>query len=127
MKKTKQFTPTRAVASKKFNINSHIDAMYDNDWARYSAEYLRINSICYCCGKQSQAVDHIVAHKGDPLLFKKLDNHLPLCHKCHNTVTTLFDRHQKPKTENKMKWIAASRNRNQVTARVKVLPSYNVR
>lgn len=124
MKKIKMFTPTKAVGSKKFNIRSHIDAMYDSVWESYSKAFLAINSVCYSCGSVAQAVDHVVAHKGDAVLFKKTDNHIPLCHKCHNTVTTLFDRHQVPKTENKLKWIYANRVRNNVSVRVKVLPKY---
>ena len=126
MKKTKLFTPNRPVATKKFNINSHIDAMYDSAWERYSKEFLSENSICYACGRKSEAVDHIIAHKGDIDKFKSLTNHLPLCHKCHNTVTTLFDRHVKPKTQEKLKWLHANRLRNSVTVRVKVLPKYLV-
>lgn len=128
MKKQKQFVARSQSGLKKFNGRQHIDDMYDVVWEKYSREFLRINPRCYSCGEKSEAVDHVEAHKGSEVLFKKLDNHIPLCHKCHNTVTSKFDKDYKPGSSivNKLKWIAANRLRNQVDIRVKVLPSYTL-
>ena len=82
MQRSKQFKPSRGTGSKKFNGRAAIDAMYDETWERYRRSYLNINRYCYCCGKDATVVDHLVPHKGDEMLFKKTDNHIPLCAKC---------------------------------------------
>lgn len=123
MLKPKSFRPNREVAgAKKFNPNSHIDALYKGEWEQYSKDFLKHNPNCYACGRKSEAVDHIQAHKGDLELFWKTDNFLPLCHSCHNRVTTLFDRNKIQKLNEKMRWIAGSRSRNGLTGSVKVVP-----
>jgi 5-methylcytosine-specific restriction endonuclease McrA len=102
--------------------------MYDGGWERYRIRFLRVNPECYACAKKSVVVDHLVPHQGDERLFKKLDNHIPLCISCHNTVTAKFDRNYvagSPITE-KIKWL----NQNRMPGdggnprRVKVLSSY---
>lgn len=120
--KPKRFKPSVGTGTRRFSMTSHLDAMYDSDWERYSREFLAVNKLCYSCGAKSEAVDHIRPHKGDWALFRQGDNHLPLCHKCHNTITGLFDRHREPRTEAKLKWLYANRVRNSVTVRVKVVP-----
>lgn len=118
----------RKVATKTFNNRKAIDKMYDNDWQRYRAKFLAINNECYACGKPSQVVDHLIPHKGDQRLFEKLDNHIPLCTPCHNTVTTKFDRDYRPgnSVTEKIKWLNLRRipgdGRN--PKRVKKLTSY---
>src|SRR6185369_5488186 len=101
----------RNPTGKKFNGRAKIDAMYDKDWERYRGRFLAINSECYACGKPSQVVDHLKPHQGDVGLFEKLDNHIPLCISCHNTVTTKFDRYYRAggSITEKIKWL--SRNR----------------
>lgn len=127
MKKNPLFRP-KTNGGPRFDGNSHIKAMYKHpDWVHYSKKYLEINNKCYCCGKLSQAVDHIIPHKGNVVRFQQLDNHLPLCFKCHNTCTALFDRYAAPKTEDKMKWIARMREKFQLTFKVFVLPSYPIK
>lgn len=97
---------------------------YDKEWDKYRFRFLHHNPQCYICPNKSTVVDHIVAHKGDPVLFKKLDNHLPLCSGCHNTITGRFDRQLIPLVKEKMEFIQATRKSNNVVTRVKVLPSY---
>ena len=118
----------RTTAGKKFNGRKSLDMMYDHVWEAYRRKFLALNPECYACGKPSAVVDHLKPHQGDWALFKKLDNHIPLCIVCHNTVTTLFDRKYKagnPITD-KIKWL----NRKRVPGlewtprRVKVLASY---
>ena len=120
--KSGQWKPAKA-----YNGRAKIDAMYDEAWARYSKAFLTINKTCYSCGVKSEVVDHLVPHKGDEKLFKKLDNHIPLCHRCHNTVTSLFDRNHKPGNKDitpKLKWLAKSRERFFNGSKVYVLPTY---
>jgi 5-methylcytosine-specific restriction endonuclease McrA len=102
--------------------------MYDHAWEKYRARFLSINPECYACAKPANVCDHLIPHQGDEKLFRKLDNHIPLCFACHNTVTGLFDckyRAGNPVTK-KIAWL----NRNRVPGdggnprRVKVLASY---
>lgn len=97
---------------------------YDKEWNKYRFRFLHHNPQCYICPARATVVDHIVAHKGDSFLFKKTDNHLPLCSRCHNTVTGRFDRQDKPLTEDKIKYLQEQRKANGIEVRVKVLPSY---
>lgn len=99
--------------------------LYDTyEWKEYSQRFLKVNTICYSCGKSSNVCDHIVAHKNKKELFEDTTNHLPLCLICHNTVTANFDRFLIPKTEEKLIWINNQRVRNSVTISVKILPFY---
>jgi len=98
------------------------------DWRNYAAKFLAINKECYACGKPATVVDHLKPHKGDEFLFKKTDNHIPLCTSCHNTVTSKFDRYyrQGDSIENKIKWLSRLRGVTDgwFPKKVKVLPSY---
>jgi 5-methylcytosine-specific restriction endonuclease McrA len=118
----------RQNSSRTFNGRKHIDDMYDSKWESYRQRFLKFNSECYACGKPAVVVDHLKPHQGDVKLFKKLDNHIPLCVVCHNTVTTLFDRKYRagnPITP-KISWL----NRKRIPGgswnpkKVKVLISY---
>jgi len=102
--------------------------MYNRTWEAYRLRFLAINKECYACGKPAEVVDHLKPHKGDEFLFKKTDNHIPLCTVCHNTVTTLFDRRYRvgDSITKKIEWL--SRKRVPGTGwdfkRVKVLDRY---
>lgn len=123
MKKTKTFNPNRPKAGREFNGRAHIDELYKtSQWINYSKRYLKINPRCYACGKPSEVVDHIKVHKGDKLLFEKADNMIPLCHKCHNTATALFDRHPIQKLFDKYNWLSRSRKNNMIDFKVMVVP-----
>lgn len=129
MKKQKSFRPIQSTGWKSksvYNGRSALDKLYDGNWEKYRLKFLRHNPTCYSCGSKALVVDHIQPHKGDEKLFKKLDNHLPLCHKCHNTITALFDKNYiKGNTiEPKLKWIAQNRINYQCDVRVKVLSEY---
>lgn len=91
-------------------------ALYQADgWRKFSADFIKENPECYSCGDKASVVDHLVPHQGDLSLFEKSGNHLPLCVKCHNTVTTKFDRNFKrgdTPTE-KIKWLNDNRSMNQ--------------
>ena len=115
-------------ANTKFDGQAHIKAMYDDRWAKYSKEFLTINQVCYSCGEKSEVTDHLTPAKGDEKLFKKLDNHIPLCAQCHNTITAKFDKKYRPgnSINQKLMWLYRNRLTNSITVRVKVLPKYEV-
>lgn len=121
------FTPKHRAVGKAFNGRKKIDSMYDGAWEKYRERFLRINPYCYACGEYANVVDHLMPHQGDERLFKKLDNHIPLCTRCHNTATTLFDR--KYRSGNsitpKIQWLSRNRVVGEDRFRkVRVLASY---
>lgn len=123
MQKPKQFKPKRGSGGPVFNGRAKIDAMYDSsDWRSYSKLFLSKNPTCYACGKLSQVVDHIEAHKGDVWKFWKVDNFMPLCIYCHNTITAKFDSKPIPDKEGKLNWLAITRRLNDCSVRVLVVP-----
>lgn len=118
----------RKVTGRSFNGRRAIDKMYDADWEKYRGKFLAINNECYACGKPSQVVDHLIPHQGDQKLFEKLDNHIPLCIKCHNTATAKFDKNYRagnPVTD-KIQWLNSRRipGDGHNPKRVKKLSSY---
>lgn len=128
MKKNKTFKPKRFTSRKQFRT-SHSKStrrarFYDAKWDKYRRRFLHYNKQCYCCGQPATVVDHIQAHKTDLNLFTDVGNHMPMCHGCHSTVTGLFDRHENPDLEGKLKWIAEQRKHFNVNVKVRVLPSY---
>lgn len=117
------FKPSKANSNRKFNSRELILAMYkSSEWMTYSRKFLAVNTQCYSCGNKSEATDHLVAHKGDVELFWKLDNMIPLCHKCHNYITSKFDYKSIPDFEGKLKFMHTNRLRNGLMFRVKVVP-----
>lgn len=122
------FTPKHRKASpgRSLNPRQKILNMYDHDWEKYRIKYLALNQKCYSCGDKSTVVDHLVPHQGDEKLFRKTDNHIPLCQICHNKVTALFDRRHRAgiNVNPKIQWMNANRFNRGLTFRVKVLPSY---
>ena len=122
MKRFGSFNTVKSGTTKVFNNKSHIDKMYKGEWAEYSVKFLAVNTRCYCCGGKSEATDHITVHKGDFELFYSKENHMPLCHRCHNTITGKFDRRLPQKLEEKLKWVAMNRARNMLDFPVKVIP-----
>ena len=65
---------------------------YDSRWQRERELYLRKNPLCVKCkakGKITPArvVDHIIPHRGDPLLRWDRNNWQALCKDCHDTKT----------------------------------------
>lgn len=121
MKKPKSFKPKTHQSKRVFDGRKHITDLYDHAWEKYREKYLKNNPKCYACGKPSKAIDHVAAHRGDVALFWKLDNMIPLCTSCHNTVTSLFDRQGK-RVEKKLEWLKNSRLKKGVTTKAKVTP-----
>lgn len=118
----KKFQMDYSSGAKEFDANSHLKAMYKTpEWESFRARFLYLNPRCYACGEDSVAVDHLIAHKGDELLFKKPDNMIPLCVKCHNTVTAKFDRFPKQKYREKLVWLSYQRVLRSLSFSVKVI------
>lgn len=127
MKKNRNFQPKHRKAPGRTFVGRQSWAdMYDTVWEGYTRKYLAINKRCYCCGADANTVDHLVPHQGDAALFKKTDNHIPLCTRCHNKITALFDRRHRTgnPVDNKIKYMNYERACRDLTFRVKVLPTY---
>lgn len=125
MKKVRQYKPNREISSsRKFDGNKVSTDLYDKEWMEYSRKFLKHNSKCYSCGNKSQVTDHLVPHRGDQELFWKSDNYLPLCTRCHNKVTALFDKRsgRGVLSLEKLKWLADNRVRNDITLKVLIIP-----
>ncbi len=57
---------------------------YGSRWQKASKAYLRQHPICVECGQEADLVDHIKPHKGDMVLFWKIENWQAMCDRCHN-------------------------------------------
>lgn len=65
---------------------------YDGKWRNARARFLRKHPLCIKCrekGKLTPAmvVDHVIPHRGDPVLFWDEKNWQPLCKDCHGVKT----------------------------------------
>lgn len=122
------FKPRHAAAAgRSFSGKAKLlDRLYDRHWVAYRARFLAINSRCYKCGVPATIVDHLRPHQGDEKLFKQLDNHIPLCKRCHDTATALYDRRFKAgnSIKNKIEWMAWGRAALDLNFKIKVLPYY---
>jgi 5-methylcytosine-specific restriction protein A len=118
--KPKQFKPKRVEGATKFKKAR----LYEKtSWAELRTKFLAINPLCYACGDSARIVDHVVAHKGDEEKFWNPTNMIPLCKRCHDFITASFDRHNPPKTEEKMRWIAGKREITETNIKVKITRS----
>jgi len=70
---------------------------YTYAWRKARAAYLRAHPLCVECEKigkiiPADQVDHIIAHRGDKVLFWDVTNNWQsLCASCHSRKTVLFD------------------------------------
>jgi len=126
MKKPKRYKPKSYRSGKVYQAEkkTNFRAMYDKDWNRYRFRFLHYNPLCYVCGDKATVVDHIVAHKGDPVKFKALNNHMAMCKFHHDMVTGKFDRNNPPLTKEKIEWINNQRKSLSVEVKVKELKDY---
>lgn len=122
MQKPKTFSPKRNTSAKSFNGRKNRDSLYDKNWESYRNYFLRVNPKCYCCGEKSTVVDHERTHKGDKEIFWDVNNYIPLCKKCHDTITALFDRHEPQKHTEKLIWINNMRIEREIESMVRVVP-----
>lgn len=117
MKKPKLYSSPKSGA-KKFSPKR----LYDTpEWAEFRNKFLGVNQVCYACGERSRVVDHIQAFKKDIKLFWNTTNYMPLCFKCHNTITANFDKFNPPLTREKMMWVNDKRMETNTYIKIKVL------
>jgi 5-methylcytosine-specific restriction endonuclease McrA len=60
-------------------------SLYNYKWQKARDAYKRINTLCVRCSKPVAVVDHIIPHRGDPILFWDINNWASLCLNCHNS------------------------------------------
>jgi 5-methylcytosine-specific restriction protein A len=121
MKKPKLYSSAKSGA-KKFKPKR----LYDTpEWTEFRNKFLAVNTICYACGERSRAVDHIIPFKKDVKLFWNTTNYMPLCFKCHNTITANFDRFVPPLTKEKLIWVNDKRLETATSIKIKVLDIKN--
>lgn len=69
---------------------------YTARWRAYRVGFLSMHPLCAECEskgiiKVATVVDHIIAHKGDKVLFWDYNNHQALCKRCHDKKTVRED------------------------------------
>ena len=69
---------------------------YDARWRKARRRYLEKHPLCVMCMKDGRYVratdvDHIIPHRGDPVLFWDENNWQALCHSCHSRKTRSED------------------------------------
>lgn len=128
MSKKAKVYKRKPTGAKKFvnkkTIRNSSKSGYDAIWQKYRFRFLHHNPKCYCCGERATIVDHIVAHKGNMELFKRLSNHMPLCKLDHDKITGLYDRNVIQDLSGKYIYINKRREETNTIVRIKVLPSY---
>lgn len=74
---------------------------YDSRWRKASKAFLRRQENLFCRDPfgdhkpsfvMAQCVDHIVAHKGDPMLFWDQSNWQSLCLRCNSKKSILYEK-----------------------------------
>ena len=74
---------------------------YGGRWQRERLQYLAQHPLCVTCTKQGRVtaatvVDHIIPHKGDPILMWDRTNWQSLCATHHNSDKQRLDKGGKP-------------------------------
>ena len=69
---------------------------YNHRWRKVRAAYLRRHPLCVKCLAEGRyvtatVVDHIVPHRGNPLLMWDVSNYQALCKPCHDRKTGTED------------------------------------
>lgn len=69
---------------------------YGRRWQKASKAFLHRNPLCVQCAKQGRyvkatVVDHVIPHRGDPVLFWDQNNWQALCKPCHDKKTGMED------------------------------------
>lgn len=80
--------PGERIARKIERTNANARG-YDYQWQKERAEFLILNPVCVHCRAlgvitAARVVDHVIPHRGDPVLFWSRSNWQALCVTCHN-------------------------------------------
>ena len=80
-------------------VRSAVSRGYGSRWRRARKRFLEKHPLCVECQKEGRyvkatVVDHIVPHRGAPLLFWDESNWQPLCKHHHDVKTMTADRYQ---------------------------------
>ena len=73
--------------------------MYDSArWRQARKQHLLENPLCVMCARQGRdtpasVVDHVIEHKGDPVLFWDTKNRQSLCPSCHSGIKRMQEHH----------------------------------
>ena len=72
---------------------------YNREWQKARARYLWAHPLCVKCLAQGRyvnatVIDHILPHRGDPVLFWDENNWQALCKSCHDKKTMTADRYE---------------------------------
>lgn len=65
---------------------------YTRSWDKARQAFIKDNPSCTRCGKPATVVDHILAHKGNMVLFWNRANWQSLCTVCHNSWKQSLER-----------------------------------
>lgn len=60
-------------------------------WRKARAEFLARHPFCVECGAPATVVDHIVPHRGDPIIFWDRRRWQSMCASCHGRKTVARD------------------------------------
>lgn len=108
----KPFQPRELNLSRDRDQSLHKTA----EWVKFRARFIELNKECYSCGERTEVVDHLEPSKGRQDVFERTGNHIPLCGRCHNTVTGKFDYKYSPGGDltPKIQWLNTERAKNEV-------------
>ena len=79
-------------------VRSANERGYGRAWQKARKIFLKSHPLCEECMKNGRYVkatdvDHVIPHRGDPVLFWDRDNWRALCHSCHSRKTAAEDLH----------------------------------
>ena len=74
-----------------------MSGLYGYRWQRARLNFLRGHPLCVMCERlgrivAASVVDHVVPHKGNPVLFWDQGNWQSLCTSCHNSRKQMLER-----------------------------------
>jgi 5-methylcytosine-specific restriction endonuclease McrA len=77
-----------------------MSGLYDYRWQQARLRFLRQHRLCEMCGQRglvvaSNVIDHRIAHKSDPTLFRSESNWAALCKPCHDSRKAMLERGDK--------------------------------
>lgn len=73
-----------------------MSGLYNYRWQQLRLHFLRAHPLCVMCERRGRlvaasVVDHVVPHKGNPVLFWDATNWQGLCASCHNSRKQMLE------------------------------------